>query len=230
MKAPSPTVSVTDCLPLEKRSVKCQTDQRAVIHNPLPHAAPPGGYTRVMSHFGHLLKGLRVERGWTQDQLADAAGVSNPTIRRAEASKSCPLKGSTARVLFERLNAAAPVDPAIARAYLAAAGLTAMAAAVQESPAYRQSRAINDLIHALPDDDQRELFRSVYRLLDSIDARTLLTMVDAFAAARGVQRSGAPLMLHGRSRREGDHIVTEYAPVRPAAATSKPQQQRKAAP
>lgn len=41
---------------------------------------------------GELIRKLRTGRGWTQDELADIAGVSERTIQRVETSDSCSLE------------------------------------------------------------------------------------------------------------------------------------------
>lgn len=37
--------------------------------------------------FGAQIRAARLERGWTQQEIADAAGVSRPTVARLEAGE-----------------------------------------------------------------------------------------------------------------------------------------------
>jgi|GEM_PF-1573461 len=40
--------------------------------------------------FPTILKGLRIGKGWTQDELADKLDISNPTLIAYESGKSAP--------------------------------------------------------------------------------------------------------------------------------------------
>lgn len=48
---------------------------------------------------GNAVREARGQRGWTQDQLAEASGVSRPTINRCENAKGVT-RPHTARALF----------------------------------------------------------------------------------------------------------------------------------
>lgn len=59
------------------------------------------------SRFADLIRTTREHRGWTQDDLADRAGVSRPTINRYEQGKTRTPDPDTARRIF----AALQLDP-----------------------------------------------------------------------------------------------------------------------
>jgi len=63
-------------------------------------------------HFGKLLRRLRKERGMNCKALADAAGVSERTIDRAQPKITCPWKASTARKVLLAIAAVRPVGEA----------------------------------------------------------------------------------------------------------------------
>lgn len=52
--------------------------------------APEFAHETPLMGLARLIREAREERGWTQDQLADASGVSRPTIQRYENAKSAP--------------------------------------------------------------------------------------------------------------------------------------------
>jgi transcriptional regulator with XRE-family HTH domain len=53
-----------------------------------------GMATETLMTFGDKLKGLREARGWTQQQLADRAGVPLPTLRGLEQGQRSPSWGT----------------------------------------------------------------------------------------------------------------------------------------
>jgi len=55
------------------------------------------------SRFAELIQLTREQRGWTQDELADRAGVSRPTINRYEQAKTRTPDPETARRIFVAL-------------------------------------------------------------------------------------------------------------------------------
>lgn len=54
--------------------------------------------------FADLIATTRERRGWTQDDLAERAGVSRPTINRYEQAKTRTPDPETARRIFAALN------------------------------------------------------------------------------------------------------------------------------
>jgi transcriptional regulator with XRE-family HTH domain len=58
--------------------------------------------TDPRKEFGAVIKSAREVKGWTQEQLADASGVSRPTIQRWEQGKNIP-EPETARAAFMAL-------------------------------------------------------------------------------------------------------------------------------
>lgn len=53
--------------------------------------------------FGGLIRDTREYRGWSQDELAERAGVSRPTINRYEQAKTKTPDPETARAIFHAL-------------------------------------------------------------------------------------------------------------------------------
>jgi transcriptional regulator with XRE-family HTH domain len=53
--------------------------------------------------FARVIREAREQRGWNQDQLADAAGVSRPTIQRWETAKTGTPDPENARRVFQAL-------------------------------------------------------------------------------------------------------------------------------
>src|ERR1051325_4920847 len=51
---------------------------------------------------GQAIRGARLQRGWTQEQLAEASGVSRPSINRCENAKGAT-SPPVARALFQAL-------------------------------------------------------------------------------------------------------------------------------
>lgn len=56
-----------------------------------------------LQRFGELIRTTRETMGWTQDDLAEAAGVSRPTINRYEQGKTHVPEPPTARSIFRAL-------------------------------------------------------------------------------------------------------------------------------
>jgi ribosome-binding protein aMBF1 (putative translation factor) len=55
-----------------------------------PGAAEAYEATRIAYELGKATRELREERSWTQSQLADAAGMSQPAVARFEAGGTVP--------------------------------------------------------------------------------------------------------------------------------------------
>lgn len=53
--------------------------------------------------FARTVRDAREQRGWNQDDLADKAGVSRPTIQRIETAKTGTPNPDTARRIFQAL-------------------------------------------------------------------------------------------------------------------------------
>ena len=66
-----------------------------------PHRMAVG--TEQLQHFGHLIKEARERLGWGQEDLAEAADVSRPTINRYEQAKTGSPDPETARKIFRAL-------------------------------------------------------------------------------------------------------------------------------
>lgn len=59
---------------------------------------PGGEDSRVQ--FGRVIRDARTRRGWNQDELADAAGISRPTVNRWETAKTGTPDPENARRAF----------------------------------------------------------------------------------------------------------------------------------
>lgn len=55
-----------------------------------PAAAEAYGHARTAFELGTAVRSLREERGWTQRQLAEAAGMTQPAVARFEAGGTTP--------------------------------------------------------------------------------------------------------------------------------------------
>lgn len=66
-----------------------------------PQSGLDGGEPLV--RFAELIRSTREHRGWSQDDLADRAGVSRPTINRYEQGKTRTPDPETARSIFRAL-------------------------------------------------------------------------------------------------------------------------------
>lgn len=171
---------------------------------PTIHATGARGYTGVMpAHFGELLKRLRASRGWTQDQLAAAAGMSTQSISRAERSPESPLKTSTARTIFEALNRVAPVPPAEAREYFERTGLQglvdAYTAARASSPSLRAADAFRRYLQNLPDVGSRQAMSIADQLVEELGGDRFHAILRGVLAAEGfgleAAADGSPVLI-----------------------------------
>jgi transcriptional regulator with XRE-family HTH domain len=63
----------------------------------LPTEEPRERFARVIRH-------AREQRGWNQEELADAAGVSRPTVQRYEGGKTATPDAETSRRIFRALD------------------------------------------------------------------------------------------------------------------------------
>jgi transcriptional regulator with XRE-family HTH domain len=203
---------------------------------------PPGGRssTAGVGHFGQLLKDLRDARGLTQDQLADAAHVSGQTIRRAEASETCPWKRSNALAVYRALQQRAPLTPRERDAYLEAtnlkglaehavelaAAVAAPARSLLRSPIIQATMKLRAFTDTLPP-DQARAFWQLADLLDTVGAAAVLKMLEASATMADseahVRRVVGPPV-----QREGyvEQVITEYQ-TPPAQSKEQPPQAAK---
>jgi transcriptional regulator with XRE-family HTH domain len=63
----------------------------------------PAGDDTPRQRFASTVRAARIQRGWRQDQLATAAGVSEPTIQRWETGKTGTPDPENARKVFTAL-------------------------------------------------------------------------------------------------------------------------------
>lgn len=63
--------------------------------------------------FARVVREGRVQRGWTQEQLADAAEVSVPTVQRYEYGKTATPDPESARRIFHALDLDARLIPVV---------------------------------------------------------------------------------------------------------------------
>ena len=73
------------------------------------HEQPPVPEEKPHQRFARILREARNQRGWTQEQLAVAAGVSTPTVQRYEYGKTTTPDPDSARRIFRALD----LDPRI---------------------------------------------------------------------------------------------------------------------
>lgn len=63
-------------------------------------------YRYDLRRLGETLRAARARRGWSQEQVADAAGLSRHCVGRMESGTDCPLISSVAAIV-----AAVGADP-----------------------------------------------------------------------------------------------------------------------
>lgn len=170
-------------------------DNSLVVDSPLP-----GIYSGVET-FGRFIARLRRARGLTQEQLAERSGLSAASIRRGEASETCPWRPSAARDVLVALEGPrekpTPLSEADHTAYIEFTGLAAIIRAVDEvqqrdrAPlrALAESTAATlDLLNpeGSKNPETQTAHMYVARLLDEIGPTKVNTMLLSFAAACGI--------------------------------------------
>lgn len=215
----------------------------------VPAARQPRFNGCFMDHFGKLLKALIADRGLTQLQVAERAGVSEATIQRAGPLAVCPWRRTVAVDVLGVLQAAAPLTPDEEAAYLRGAKLAARARHARE--VYEQAKALGLLKPFEPgalspggpepeaDPDVLTVHIFAEALMAERGAKNLITAMEALAAAwdidlpprvraTDVATGTAPRLtiVHPPKRIE-DREVTIYEPVTPAPGRPKAQQKRR---
>lgn len=105
-----------------------------------------------------IIQKLRLQRGWSQQQLADVSGISHRTIQRVESGampsletlKSLAAVFETSIEDLKGASAMTAVDPAVARASAPAADPAAPGVSADEALAMRQVRQLRSfLLHVV---------------------------------------------------------------------------------
>lgn len=156
-------------------------------------------------HFGEQLRRLRIDRGLSQDGLAAAAGVSSPTIRKAEKRADCAFFGTTAVLIFRALDRQAPLSPKDRETYARATKIMAFMDEAPPAPAPTN-----------PDLDTVALYTQ--RLFEEAGAVKLKAALEALAAAWDIDLPPAAHRLPALKQRVQAHGVdaTIYTPTNSA--------------
>lgn len=178
--------------------------------------------------FGPLLKSLRLARGFTQEQLAQAAGLSTQSIQRQELSKRTELRRSNIVRVYQALAARAPLSQEEGRAYFESAGLMPMIDAA--APAYEAVKRLAQTAAASTDPrarvaDDVDAQSAIDILIDLIEERgpkNVLAAMEGMCAAWGIDprprrtndRAGSTPRWALVSQHEiEDRRVTVYSPL-----------------
>jgi transcriptional regulator with XRE-family HTH domain len=154
--------------------------------------------TSPVQHFHQVLKTLREARGLSQRQLADAAGVSDSTVRKAEQNSLRPVKRSTSIALLRALNQTIPMSALELKRYINAAGLESFAETAEllvtrltepirglvNSPEAKQVHGLAEAVRHMKPDEARAVLL-VVDLMDRVGASPVLKILEAAAAMHG---------------------------------------------
>lgn len=204
----------TDVLPIFDRSVKRwsgNTPSKIRLDN---HPGQGARSTAGMTDFGGLVRKLRTERGFTQTSLAGAAGISEPSVRRAERNKKCIWKRSTALDVFRALDRKVPIDAASRVEYLTGAGLDPGTPG-NAGPEQAQARAFHVFLQTLNDDKERQAAMWFLQLMDAVGAASLMDTLRGVAAMAKVE------LIEPGSEEELREVRVVHPPVQRAGHTEQ---------
>jgi transcriptional regulator with XRE-family HTH domain len=122
--------------------------------------------------FARVIREAREQRGWTQDDLAENADVSRPTVQRYEGGKTATPEPEKARQIFRALG----LDPRLIPVLLGY--VTAEEMGVDPIPPRVFSRTTEDILAILEDPkvsaaqkvEWLNYFRYVTRTIDIVEA------------------------------------------------------------
>lgn len=143
-----------------------------------------------MPQFGELLARIRAERGLTQAELAENAGVSLSLVQRGERSDECPWRSATAINILRVIHRRMPLAGAEYGEYLQLAGLIEMARhadrtsldeALGLSPLWNPSAG-----YVAFESDDATAFDFVKTLIDARGGHNVATALEGIAAAWNV--------------------------------------------
>lgn len=168
-------------------------------------------------------RAMRIQRGVSQHQLADSAGVSHFTAGRAETKQASALKPLTLAQLFVGLHRLAPINAADKLMFLDLSGLSAEALHVAGYTAAPLSAAAGSL------DVPNEAIEIVARLIASFGSAQTIAMLRDWATSVGarVSKSAAPGSVRVQWPAEGGFVITEHIPVNKPAAPAIPARRAK---
>ena len=183
-------------------------------------------------HFGDLLKAMREARRLTQVRLADAAHVSENTIKAAEGSPECKLRRSNSIAVLEALERVQPLSPEEQDAFLDAADLRKIyettkpfwdEARRQATEDKRQEEAAKPAAAPSTEANTSRAFGLLHSLLAKHDSRTVVSMLESVAALAAATPAAPPSPAPSSPARPRATVVTPAAeaPGRAAGSTAR---------
>ncbi len=181
----------------------------------------------AMMQFGQLLKDLRLARGFTQETLAAAAGLSVGTIVRNERAEKSQLTRSNLTRVLEALESKRPLSATEAAAFQEVTQLL-----VVNPESVNRSRSSDELFAAflasLTDPVERQCYETVDQLIADLGTRTTLGAIEGAAGGLRAKLQASPsrpgLIVHSAPKIEEG---MEVRVISPAPATQAPKPQRK---
>ena len=182
----------------------------------------------AMMQFGQLLKDLRLARGFTQETLAAAAGLSVGTIVRNERAEKSQLTRSNLTRVLEALESKRPLSAAEAAVFQEVTQLL-----VVNPESVNRSRSSDELLAAflasLSDPVERQCYETVDQLITDFGTRTALGAIEGAAGGLRARIQASPprpgLIVHSAPRIEDG---MEVRVISPAPKQDPPDKKRRA--